>query len=64
MVAIAKLNYGFGMSQKSIKNPHNSDISFAPKLIGYQFKEVESKVICSKQDSVSSLHKNVYKKCQ
>ena len=49
-----------GMSQESIKNSQTSDISFAPKLIGdYQFKKVELKAICLRQDSVSFLQKNV-----
>ena len=48
------------MLQERIKNPHTSDISFTPKLIGdYQFKKVEFKGICSKQNSVSFLHKNL-----
>ena len=47
-----------------VKNPHNSDISVAPKLIGdYQFKKVKFKGIYLKQDSVSFLHKIVLNFC-
>ena len=48
------------MSWESIKNPTTSHISFAWNLIGdYQFKKLEFKGICLKEDSVSFLHKNV-----
>ena len=48
------------ISKESVKNRHTSGIRFAPKLIGnYQFKKVELKGICLKQESVSLLHKNI-----
>ena len=58
MVAIAKLNHG--CLQESQKKVLKIDISVTPKLIGdYQFKKVEFKGICSKQNSMYFLHKNV-----
>ena len=58
MVAIVKLNHG--CLQESQKKVLKIDISFTPKLIGdYQFKKVEFKGICSKQNSMYFLHKNV-----
>ena len=51
-----------GMLQENINNPHISDINFAPKLIGdYQFKKVEFKRICLKQENVFFLHKSIVK---
>ena len=48
------------MSQESIKNPHTSDTTFAPKLNDkYKFGEEEFKGICLKQDSISFLSKKV-----
>ena len=48
------------MSQENLENLDNSDIIFAPNLIGdYQLKNVEFKGICSKQDSVSFLYKSI-----
>ena len=43
-----------GMWQESIKNPHTSDVNFAPKIIGhYKFNIiVEFKRICLKLESV------------
>ena len=50
-----------GISRESIKNPHTSDVIFAPKIIGdYRFNStVECKGIFLKQDSLSFLHKNI-----
>ena len=48
------------MSQESIKNPHTSNITFAPELIyDFQLSLVKLKGIYLKQDSVSFLHKKV-----
>ena len=48
------------MSKERIYILYPLDICFAPKLIGdYQFKNMEFKGICLKQDSFSFLHKNI-----
>ena len=48
------------MSEKCIKNPYNSDIQFAPELIGTdQFSRVGFKRIYFKQDIVSFLPKKL-----
>ena len=50
-----------GMSQKSIKNQHTSDINFSPKMIDNYILNgrVRFKGICLKQVSVSFLHRKV-----
>ena len=54
-----------GMSKKSIKDSHTSDITFSPELIDKfdRFGRLKFKGICLKHDSVSFKHKklvNVY----
>ena len=49
-----------GISEESIKNQPTADISFIPKLIdNYLIRKVKFNANCLRQDSISSIHKNV-----